>query len=213
MSDAIALSAAQSLSVRRMIDALRADDSLYEACPEIVRSVIADLVLPPMMPAEHLIADVRNQVAENIRLLERFGARIRELEQRLAGIGGDVFVPGEWRCPKCAFRLSQFTLFAESGGVGRRDDPGEKCPNCTTPLWRVSALEDRNEAIAAANKEAEIGVRLKASLQRMCEAFKPFRLKPIGASGSEAHQQQDEQIAAHAEAAALIFDLSPQRSA
>lgn len=62
-----------------------------------------------------------------------------------------VYVPGQWRCPKCEFRLTQSNLYAESGTVGPRDEPGDKCPNCNGPLWRVSAMDDRNEAFKCAN--------------------------------------------------------------
>lgn len=62
-----------------------------------------------------------------------------------------VYVPGQWRCPKCDFRLSQMTLYAANGAVGPNDTPGEKCPNCNGPLWRVSAMDDRNEAFKCAN--------------------------------------------------------------
>jgi uncharacterized protein with PIN domain len=86
---------------------------------------------------------------ENDRLI----ARIAELEKL-------VYVPGQWRCAKCNFRLTQSNLYVESGTVGPRDEPGDKCPNCDGPLWRVSAMEDRNEAYRTAN---EMFDRLEAS--------------------------------------------------
>lgn len=45
---------------------------------------------------------------------------------------------------------------------------------------------------------------LRASLARMTAAFRPFTLRPIGGEGSQARMEQDEQIAAHAEAMKLL---------
>jgi uncharacterized protein with PIN domain len=53
----------------------------------------------------------------------------------------DDFVPGNWRCPKCNFRLVQSALSAFDGSIGDRDQTGEKCPNDGAPLWRVSKSE------------------------------------------------------------------------
>lgn len=41
---------------------------------------------------------------------------------------------------------------------------------------------------------------LRAALERHVAAFKPFTLKPVGAPGSTARADQDEQIAAHRQA-------------
>ena len=46
---------------------------------------------------------------------------------------------------------------------------------------------------------------LHQSLRRMVDTFRPFTLKPIGAPHSQARCDQDEQIAAHAEASALAY--------
>ena len=62
-----------------------------------------------------------------------------------------VYVPGRWRCAKCNFSLTQSNLYVESGAVGPRDEAGDKCPNCHGPLWRVSAMDERNEAFKTAN--------------------------------------------------------------
>lgn len=57
-----------------------------------------------------------------------------------------VYVPGLWRCAKCKFELVQATLNAVDGTVSARDTPGEKCPNCQSPLWRVTERDARQEA-------------------------------------------------------------------
>ncbi|KAF1006026.1 MAG: hypothetical protein GAK28_02934 [Luteibacter sp.] len=48
-----------------------------------------------------------------------------------------VYVPGLWRCAKCEFELIQSNLHP-NGAVTARDQPGDKCPNCNSPLWRVT---------------------------------------------------------------------------
>jgi hypothetical protein len=56
---------------------------------------------------------------------------------------------------------------------------------------------------------AEEREAFRASLKRMTDAFRPFRMKPVGSPGSSARLEQDEQIAAHAEATALINQETP----
>ncbi|MGJ5163208.1 hypothetical protein [Bradyrhizobium sp. HKCCYLR1051] len=53
----------------------------------------------------------------------------------------DVYIPGVWRCPKCSFSLLQSNLNAADGSVTARDEPGDTCPNCNGPLWRVTWKE------------------------------------------------------------------------
>lgn len=83
MSD-ITLNPCQSLALRRMIDAMKADDAIYSACPEVVRRAIADILMPPYSSAEGQISDLEKSIEENFKLLERFAARIRDLEARPA---------------------------------------------------------------------------------------------------------------------------------
>lgn len=76
-------------------------------------------------------------------------------------VEGLVYVPGVWRCAKCDFTLIQSNLNAGDGSITARDQPGDKCPNCDSPLWRVSyrdwALENEKRWEAyLAEKEAEI---------------------------------------------------------
>lgn len=78
----IVLAPCQSLALRRMIDDLKADDSLYSACPEVVRRALADFLMPPYSSAEQQIADLEAARARDLELLEQFGRRINELEQR-----------------------------------------------------------------------------------------------------------------------------------
>lgn len=82
-----------------------------------------------------------------------------ELAGQIAEIRAKVYVPGLWRCPKCKFQLMQANLHAHNGAVTVRDTPGDKCPNCEGPLWRVSEREagndmvDRCEALMEENRK------------------------------------------------------------
>lgn len=62
-------------------------------------------------------------------------------------------VPGRWRCPKCNFSLSSMNLNLGNGTVSMRDEPGEKCPNDGSPMWRVSYKEAYEELCETANSE------------------------------------------------------------
>lgn len=76
--------------------------------------------------------------------IQRLQARIRELEAL-------VYVPGLWRCGKCNFQLVQATLHAGDGSISTRDKPGEQCPNCDVPLWRITEREAGNSLVDQLN--------------------------------------------------------------
>lgn len=78
-------------------------------------------------------------------LMEKAATRIRELEAQLAAAEPLAYAPGLWRCPKCNFRLVQSNLNTGDGSVTARNEPGDKCPNCNGPLWRVSWKQDAME--------------------------------------------------------------------
>lgn len=94
------------------------------------------------------------------RIMAQIAEAIEPLEKK-------VYVPGQWRCPKCEFRLTQSNLYAATGTVGPRDQPGDKCPNCDTPLWRVSAMDDRNEAYKCANDTFDQLEKLNTAAQSL----------------------------------------------
>jgi uncharacterized protein with PIN domain len=97
---------------------------------------------------------------ENDRLI----SEVSKLEKR-------VYVPGQWRCAKCNFRLMQSNLYVASGTVGPRDEPGDKCPNCNGPLWRVSAMEDLNEAYKTATDMFERADAAEKKLEDIANAL------------------------------------------
>lgn len=94
--------------------------------------------------------------------VESLKARIAELEKL-------VYVPGLWKCAKCNFSLMQATISANSGAVSTRDQPGERCPNCDVPLWRVTERES-SDGIALRCEEAIVEAStLRASLKKIAE--------------------------------------------
>lgn len=91
---------------------------------------------------------------------EPIGAGVREaLEKRVRELEKLIYVPGLWSCAKCKFQLVQSSLNANDGTVTARDTPGDKCPNCNGPLWRVTERQAGNDMVdrcteqRAGNKE------------------------------------------------------------
>lgn len=82
--DTITLAPCQSLALRKMIEALKADDSLYTACPDVVRLALCDMLLPPYSSAEKQILALQDESDSRLRLAEKFGFRIRTLEAQLS---------------------------------------------------------------------------------------------------------------------------------
>lgn len=95
--------------------------------------------------------------------LERTQARIAELERL-------VYVPGAWRCAKCKFVLIQSHLNARDGSITARDDPGDKCPNCDSPLWRVTWRQDAEDMAKRLEEFLEREAASKLSLADPSEA-------------------------------------------
>lgn len=100
--------------------------------------------------------DPAGTIRENFRLREENAGLRIECEN----LARQVYVPGLWRCLKCEFQLCQATLCATTGTVGGRDEPGDKCPNCNSPLWRVSEREAGNEMVKRCEQLLEDAARL-----------------------------------------------------
>lgn len=77
----------------------------------------------------------------------------------------DKYMPGVWRCAKCKFRLVQSNLNALDGTITPRDEPGDTCPNCKHPLWRVSWREEATENLLLAERLMERVALLEAALR------------------------------------------------
>jgi uncharacterized Zn finger protein (UPF0148 family) len=120
-------------------------------------------------PIQHEAADV----------IDALQARVKELE-------GQVYVPGSWHCPKCKFTLLQSNLNAQDGTVTARDTPGDKCPNCNSPLWRCSwkndAFEMQERAVEQMERAKDAESRALRAEQERDEAYGLLRsITPIAA--------------------------------
>lgn len=84
-------------------------------------------------------------------------ARLRQL----------VYVPGLWQCAKCKFQLVQANLNADDGSVTSRDQPGDRCPNCNVPLWRVSERDAGNDMVERCEEWMKRATAAEAELERL----------------------------------------------
>jgi len=69
------------------------------------------------------------------------------LRDEVKRLGGLVYVPGLWRCAKCKFNLMRNTINLATGAVRADDSTKEKCPNCESPLWRVTERDAGNDMV------------------------------------------------------------------
>ena len=87
-----------------------------------------------------------------------------EFQRRIKELEALVFVPGLWRCAKCNFELVQANLNARDGTVTARNQPGDKCPNCDAPLWRVTERDAGNRLADRVGDIMEENIRLRQAL-------------------------------------------------
>ncbi|BCH33157.1 hypothetical protein MesoLjLc_50870 [Mesorhizobium sp. L-8-10] len=92
-----------------------------------------------------------------------------------------LHVPGVWRCPKCKFRLVQMGFNAADGTVFNSDKPGEKCPNCSSPLWRVSWEDEAKEILDI----AEAAILRERQLRDLVDELK--RIVDAADAGPQRH--------------------------
>lgn len=145
---------------------------------------MTDIVERLRLAAEDPMWDAHAEVSKVT--LATAAATITALREEVEGL----YVPGEFRCKKCGFTLSQFTLDAHSGEVGSRDQPGEKCPNDGSPLWRVTWQERTTEhyerAVAEMIRADNAESALTALRQRVVEVVGPFaRVVPYGIAADD----------------------------
>lgn len=100
-----------------------------------------------MMNSVDILAALRSKAS----ILGKDGllSQAADLIERLEKL---VYVPGLWRCPKCELQLLQSNLNTADGTVTARDTPGDKCPNCHGPLWRVTERDAGNKLIDDAER-------------------------------------------------------------
>lgn len=84
-NETIELSPYQSLALRQAIDAMKADVRIFESCPEVVRSALCDFLMPTYSSSELEVKALRDNLESNFRLLEKFAAKIKNLETIVAG--------------------------------------------------------------------------------------------------------------------------------
>lgn len=81
-STGLTLNPSQSLALRGLIDLLKSDDRIYSSCPDSVRSAICDILMPPYTTAEDQIRALIAANEAGLKLLEQFGAKIRQLSNQ-----------------------------------------------------------------------------------------------------------------------------------
>lgn len=84
-------------------------------------------------------------VHDKVVLAIRAADTITTLRAEVERLGGLVYAPGRWKCVKCDFTLLQSNLNAATGNVTARHEAGGVCPNCNSPLWRVSWKAEAQE--------------------------------------------------------------------
>jgi hypothetical protein len=111
-------------------------DHMTSASEDEVERVDADVMIGDFIARWDEAADGVCMDADTAQALAREFKRMREL----------IYLPGVWRCAKCNFRLIQSNLNALDGTITARDEPGEKCRNDGSPMWRVTYRDDIAEA-------------------------------------------------------------------
>ena len=77
------LTPTQSLALRRFIEALKTDDSLYNALPKAIRGCIANIHLGGYSTAEQTIMDLEAALEADLKTFEKLAAKISRLETEL----------------------------------------------------------------------------------------------------------------------------------
>ena len=97
--------------------------------------------------------------------------RERQLEAEITRLEKLVYVPGLWRCAKCDFSILQSNLNARDGTITARDEPGDKCPNCDSPLWRVTERQAGNDMIDRCEEQIVRAKDAEEKLERAMAAL------------------------------------------
>jgi hypothetical protein len=115
-------------------------------------------------------------------------AALTEARTEIERLKSLVYVPGLWRCAKCNFSLVQANLNAKDGTVTARDKPGDKCPNCDSPLWRVTERDAGNEMVDRAEELLKRATDAEALLTEAVKALEEIaQAKMPGQARSIAH--------------------------
>lgn len=79
-----------------------------------------------------------------------------------------VYVPGDWFCPKCSFRLHKRFLRASDGAVGIDiNAEAEPCPNDEEMMQRLTWKQDAEDANRIALDLAKENRRLRERVDQL----------------------------------------------
>ena len=124
-TNTIQLTPNQSLALRNLIEALKADDSILDSLPKAIRAAVCDICLGGYSTAEQQIKDLEVALEADMRTIEKLAAKIAKLEAQLILYGKPVTRIIDWQGeplfdadPKCVHEI----MDSPGGGV--------KCRNC-----------------------------------------------------------------------------------
>lgn len=83
-----------------------------------------------------------------------------------------IFVPGAFACPKCAFRLTKSNLNASDGSVTVNDECDDDCPNCEIPLTRVTWRDDARDAYGTAEVQMERALKTEREREAVVDVLR-----------------------------------------
>ena len=82
-------------------------------------------------------------LGEHIEALSKASVRVAELDEQ-------VHPKGSWYCDKCKFHLKQMVMSASTGAVAPQHKDGGDCPNCHTPLRRMTWRDEAEQMLELA---------------------------------------------------------------
>lgn len=135
----------------------------------------------------------RALIGEALDEIERLDAEVARLEKL-------VYVPGVWKCAKCAFSLISKTLYVNLGVVGANTSP-QQCANGCGPMWRVTERDagnevcDRLEALTITMRETsvpkmgeqEVDLAARARVRELEQFLDRIRLAAKGQNDGTPH--------------------------
>lgn len=127
------------------------------------------------MAKVEIASDLGKQIYPALNQLEPISKERDDLARK-------VYVPGTWCCAKCGFVLLQSNLNMADGTVTARDEPGTKCPNDGSPMWRRSwqayATDMANDVERIWEEKQVLTSELDAAnarIKTLEEALRPYR--------------------------------------
>lgn len=165
--------------VRQEVARLRDEYFISKRQGDDELAIVLEQAADALSSKEAEIATVRQAAKETVTDLQekltKCGDALVRKEAEIAELRQLVYVPGSWKCAKCKFLLVQSNLNALDGTVTARDTPGDKCPNCDGPLWRVTWKQDRNEAYELCEQQVQRAVALEEQIAELRRALARYR--------------------------------------